>query len=76
MKRRWHPQPPELGDSARHPPAPLLILKATLGTSLVVQWLPSQHRELEPHMLQLRVCLLQLRIPCVVTQTEDPVCCN
>ena len=39
---------PELGHSVRCPPAPLLILKTTLGTSLVVQWLPSQHRELDP----------------------------
>ena len=47
---------PELGDSAKHPLAPLLILKTTLGTSLVVQWLPSQHRELDPTCCEFACC--------------------
>ena len=28
------------------------------------------------HMLQPRVCLLQLKIPRATVETEDPTCCN
>ena len=56
-------------------------------TSLVVQWLrlsalnagglgstPSQGTR--SHKLQLRVCLLQLKIPHAMTKMEDPLCLN
>ena len=56
-------------------------------TSLVVQWLrlcpPNAGglgsfpgRETRSHMLQLRVCMPQLKIPDATVQIEDSRCCN
>lgn len=63
------------------------FLKMRLGTSLMAQWLKlhppnTEHPGSIPgqgaryHMPQLRVCMLQLKIPRTAKKMEDPACHN